>query len=328
MVLVPRRVGGGPPPQFTSVVHGRALCIADIWGHNPPVPATTVELIDRGPAAVVNPAAAILDTQETERDGSFTVTAAINLDGNPWSLRLTNDFTGESVTQDSDKLLTQPDITAPGGNLMNLVNVDFDLGRIVLPWDPQAPLLARIGERDFRNPWDLARSLRAMLRMPQGAVSLLLEFELSDPGRDRELDAMFRALAASPAVGASGGKGLTDRIAAEVGAALALNPLARRPGDDPFGLALERIAAMPSAEIYRQRRGQRLGDALKRALPAPVTPRTFSDPAPALVAAAVLIYVAGAVAKGHKAAVRLSSLVSMAFAHRHRHYKIIEVTIS
>ena len=324
MVLVPRRVGGGPPPpppQFTSVVRGTALCIAHIWGHNPPVPATTVELIDRGPAAVVNPAAAILDTEETERDGSFTVTASINLASDPWTLRLTNDFTGESFTQDSDKLLTQPDIVAPGGNLMNLVNVEFDLGRIVLPWDPQAPLLARIGERDFRNPWDLARALRAALRMPQGSVWLLLEFELDDPGRDRDLDAMFRALA-------GGAKGLTDRIAAEAGAALALNPLARRPGDDVFGLALERIAAMPSAEIYRQRKGQRLGDALKRAFQAPVTPRTFSDPAPALAAAAVLIYVAGAVAKGRKAAVRLSSLVSMTFAHRHRHYKIIDVAIS
>src|SRR5215468_1337729 len=216
MVLNPTRVPGGPqppPPQFTSVVHGRALCMADIWGHNPPVPPTTVELIDRGPAAAVHPAAAILDSEETERDGSFIVTASINLASNPWSLRLTNAFTGETFVQDSDTLLTQPDIVAPGGTLMNLINVDFDIGRIVLPWDPQAPLLARIGERDFRNPWDLARSLRAALRLPQGSLWLLLEFDIGDPRRDRDLDAMFRTLEAPP-------KGLTDRIAAEVGRAL------------------------------------------------------------------------------------------------------------
>jgi hypothetical protein len=90
MVHNPTRVSGLPPPQFTSVVHARALCVGDIWGHNHPVPSTTVELFDR--RATTPAGAVLLDSQTTEKDGSFTVTATINLASNPWALQLTNDF--------------------------------------------------------------------------------------------------------------------------------------------------------------------------------------------------------------------------------------------
>jgi hypothetical protein len=321
MVHNPTRVSGLPPPQFTSVVHGRALCVGDIWGHNHPVPSTTAELFDR--RATTPAGAALLDSQTTEKDGSFTVTATINLESNPWALQLTNDFTGETYVKESAKLLTLPSVVNPAGNL---INVDFDLGNIILPWNPQLPLLARIGNRDFKHPDDLARRLAVMLRERQGALWLLLEFDLGNPVRDRDLDQMFRDLAAAAAAGSTD---LAKRVAAEVSSALNLNTLGRRPSnDDIFTIALQRIAGMGAGEVFRQRKGQRLGDALKKAFAALVTPPSFFQPLPALACASALIYAAGHVARGHQVGVRLSSLVSMAFAHKHRHYKMIDITIS
>jgi hypothetical protein len=319
MVTIPQRPAGLPPPFVTSVVRGTALCVAtDLWGRNYPVPSTTVALRDRALVGSLG----LLGSVTTETDGSFSIAAPTNLMQTRWALRLLNDFTGEFRIIESDKFVGVPDVVNP---FSNLFNIKFDLGRMLLPWDPQLPTLARIGSRDFRHFGDLAHALATGLTGQQGAVWLLLEFDPANPARDRDLDQMFRDLEAETTAGSTG---LAERIIAEVGAVMKPKPFTPQPGGDAFALALKRIAAMTSADVYRQLKGQRLGDALKKAFQWSTMPRSFYEPIPAMACACVLIYVAGHVAQGHGVSVRLSSMVSMAIPKRHRHYKMIDITIS
>lgn len=312
----------GPHINYSTAITGTALCIADAWGHNHPVPSTTVELEDHNPVFVTPGASNVLDSQPTAQDGTFTVGANRNLRAGTWALRFINDFTGQTVIKDAKQILTLPTTTP---TMPGLASVQYDLGRIILPWDPQLSVLAKVDGREFTDHADLARSLGIALKQAQSSVWLLHEFDLSDPRRDRDLDAMFRALEVESATGSTG---LVDRIAREVAKAVPINPFKLRNAHDVFALALEQTATTRIRPMKVFVAGVGLGDAIKKAFGSSSTPMAFLDLRTGMAAACVLLFVAGCIAKGRKVSVRLSSLTAMTFKHLHRHYKMIDIAIS
>lgn len=332
MVQELRTVQGPQVLATQSEVSGRAICMADGSGRNHPVPLTYARIhttdrttigLNRGPELGWDP---------TEWDGSFKVITSFDLRWIPWSLDLTNAYTQQRETRRSTqgasngRLVYTVALANPStyfDRATGILFISFDVGTLVLAWDPMLPKLARVNGRDFDNPSDLARTLRSQLNHDQGEVWLFREFDRWSAVRDRELDSLFKALpAASPDV--------VGRIAKAVSLALKLNPFKNIQSDEftTFAQAVERIAVPRSRTDHDSLLVDQIAQAIAKALGMSSLPPTMNDPATGLAAVAVILFVAGHIAKGRKASVWLSQLEDRKDPRRRREYKTVQITVS
>ncbi len=322
MVIDINRVRGPQlaPPVVTTSVIGLATCLPDGSGFGFPAPATIVEVHVQQP--LMPGGSTLVMSGETKPDGSFALTTTqLPRGGYDLEVRLINAFTGETEVKRSQRFVVRPTVVQSPGS----IHIQFDAGMFLLPWNPQLPPLGRVNARELKYAPDFARALSLDLQQRQAGstVWLLREFRIDAPGRDRDLDAMFKDLAAA------GGTALVARIAAEIHDVVAAKaakfpaPL-RRPPDDVFLLALQHFAAMSVSQVRRTLPGFKLGRALADAFGVTMPP-SFEDTTLALPAGCALLYVASHVARGHGVKVRLSGLTSMKYPRRQRHYNITEI---
>lgn len=326
MVIDPR-VQTGPRPQITWVVKGRARCLPDGSGYAFPAPRETLVEIHlqqpSGPGATSLVASAL-----TKDDGTFevVVTGGVNLIANPFTVRLVNPYTGEQHGKPVQQFVLPPSRFASPGAL----NVEFDAGEFILPWDPQLSLLGMIDVRRFKHAPPFASGLaNKLIQQAKGTICLLREFDIAAPDRDRDADRMFKDLESEAAAGSTA---LSDRIAAALGQVKPFNappplaPVGRVQRTDIFTRALQQLGTLPVARARRTMAWTGFGKALATAFNRQA-PRSFIDMTLGMPTVSALLFTASHVAQKHTVTVRLSGLVSMAFKHHHRHYNLTEVVI-
>jgi len=309
-----------PPPAITSVVNGEARCFADPSGYSYPAPSTRVELYDRSPVPVTG--RALLASEMTDAQGKFSVVVqGVDLRRIDWALRLTNLGTRETHTKESRMVLASPSVVWP---MPNLVHITFDAGTILLPWNPQLGVLARVGGRGFVYHTDLAAALAHGLRHAAGTVSLLREISPDQPDRDLDLDRMFTALEAQAA---SGSTGLVDRVMAEANSLLKVNPFKFVGAAEFFPQALQQIAMMSVRQVKARAFGMELGKAMHKAFGASM-PASFLDllQVPGVAAGCALLHAAGHVAKGHRMTINFSGPEPVSIPRLKPYYRYCHVS--
>ncbi len=322
MVLTPRPPPGPALiPTIRSTVTGYALCMEDASGHQHPVALAYVELHTSDPIHTRRARSSLIVSANTEDDGKFTLGTTYDLTTLPWWLRFENPYTQE--TKELRKVLGSPTRML----VLNVAHWTFELGSIVLPWDPMRPALAEVNGRYIKSHLSLSQMLSAHRQSTGTTVTLLREVATPRVLRDRELDGMFRTLAAE----AHTPTGLVDRIVASMRRTITVNPLERDIYDNAKVLAVmqQRIARAPTREIYAEHSlAKQIGGYFAAALGMSFLPPAFNDPLPGLAAAQFLVFVATHLAQGHTVDVQLSQLEDRHNAQRHRHYRTIRVIIS
>jgi len=319
MVLNPRAPGPRIPLQ--SVVFGHAYCLFDAGsGLRHPVPLTYVELHLADPTQIAMLGGSLLDTTTTDARGGFELTVPHNLESKRWRLRLQNAYTRETKDLRLVQGVTHRYFHA------GLTEFEFDVGSVVLPWDPMLPALAEVNGRHIKSLSGLSWALSAELTATNCTVSLLSEVASPKVLRDRALAEMFKILAAQ----AQTPTGLVGRIVAKVRPTIKLSSPGKDLSNDFKVLAtvLRQVSLAGNNAIYSGNLANEVGSKITDALMASKSAIFEEDPLPGLAAVFFLLFVAAHVAQGHTVDVQLSQIEDRSDPRRHRHYRTIRIIIS